>query len=512
LLGLRRAGPVVALVLAGVAVAMQGAIGHVGAVGGGTGAGLIASEALHLLTAGAWLGSLLPLMLCLRRLSASEAAELCLNFSPVGIGCVLVLATSGLAQGMELVGSVPALVGTAYGRIALLKIALFVVALGFASRNRLTLTERLVDADPEAARRQLVRSIGAETVIGLAIVMAAGFLASTTPGAHEQPDWPFPWRPSLAAMAEPELRREVVVSLGLVGAALVGVAVSLVRRRGRVVLVLLAVGMIVWRAPGFGLLVVEATPTSFYASPTGFNATSIVHGQALYAAQCADCHGAGGQGDGPAAGRVQPADLTAGHLWEHSDGDPFWWIGHGMRDPEGGRAMPGFAATLSASDRWDLIDYMRANNAGTALRMESGRSLPPAMPVRCAGSSVSQLSDLRGKVVLVITTAASHVSGPPVIPEQDGFPVVALYLSGRRPTNGCVAETPDARAAFAITAGLSPSGSPAPGYVVDPDGWLRAILPKDQVSDHPERLVATIRAICDHLDGAVATEEHVHHH
>jgi mono/diheme cytochrome c family protein len=351
-------------------------------------------------------------------------------------------------------------------------------------------------------------------LVGLAIVLAAGFLASTTPGAHEQPDWPFPWRPSLAVMTEPELRREVVISACLVGACLAVVAASLVWRRGRAVAVLLALGVIAWQAPSLGLLVVDAYPTSFYASPTGFNAAAIVHGQALYAAQCADCHGTGGQGDGPASAglRIHPADLTAGHLWDHPDGDLFWWIGHGMRDPEGGLAMPGFAAQLSEADRWDLIDYIRANNAGTALRMESARSLPPAMPVRCAGNSASQLSDLRGKVVLVITAAASHVSGPPVIPPQDGFPVVALYLTGRRSNQGCVAETPDARAAFAITAGLSPSAPSVPGYLVDPDGWLRAILPQDQVSKHPERLVATIRTICDHLGGAAPSDEHAHHH
>ena len=51
---------VAALLLAGAALAMQGGIGHAGATGGVTGASLLASEALHLLTAGAWLGGLLP--------------------------------------------------------------------------------------------------------------------------------------------------------------------------------------------------------------------------------------------------------------------------------------------------------------------------------------------------------------------------------------------------------------------------------------------------------------------
>ncbi len=42
-------------------------------------------------------------------------------------------------------------------------------------------------------------SIAAEMVLGALVVIAAAFLASLTPGTHEQPVWPFAWRPSLAA-------------------------------------------------------------------------------------------------------------------------------------------------------------------------------------------------------------------------------------------------------------------------------------------------------------------------
>ena len=29
-----------------------------------------------------------------------------------------------------------------------------------------------------------------------------------------------------------------------------------------------------------------------------------------------------------------PADLTAEHLWAHSDGDLFWYISHGIEMPD----------------------------------------------------------------------------------------------------------------------------------------------------------------------------------
>ncbi|ETX28855.1 c-type cytochrome [Roseivivax isoporae] len=38
--------------------------------------------------------------------------------------------------------------------------------------------------------------------------------------------------------------------------------------------------------------------------------SGVVQGRALFLAQCAGCHGASGQGDGPAAAGLQPADLT----------------------------------------------------------------------------------------------------------------------------------------------------------------------------------------------------------
>ena len=40
-------------------------------------------------------------------------------------------------------------------------------------------------------------SIAAEMVLGALVVITAGFLASLTPGTHEQPVWPF------AVAAEP---------------------------------------------------------------------------------------------------------------------------------------------------------------------------------------------------------------------------------------------------------------------------------------------------------------------
>jgi putative copper export protein len=128
------------LVLVAVALGLQALIGHAGAIGGSMGVGMVASESLHLCAAGLWVGALIPISLCVAALPQSSAAAVCERFSPIGLGCVLVIAGTGLLQGRELIGGPRALFNTPYGQIALLKIGLFLLALALAAVNRLWLT------------------------------------------------------------------------------------------------------------------------------------------------------------------------------------------------------------------------------------------------------------------------------------------------------------------------------------------------------------------------------------
>ena len=79
---------------------------------------------MHLIAASAWLGGLLPLALLLtaaRRegISLALAREATLRFSTLGLISVGVLIATGSVNGWILTGSVPALVGTDYGRLLL---------------------------------------------------------------------------------------------------------------------------------------------------------------------------------------------------------------------------------------------------------------------------------------------------------------------------------------------------------------------------------------------------------
>ncbi len=145
---------------------------------------LLLSNGLHLLAGAVWLGGLLPLLIVVQSVPIPAAALACRRFSPLGTVCVLVLAATAGFQFWVLIGGLPGLLGTAYGLVALAKIVLFAILLGFAAANRLRLTPGLADDAPEQARRRMRRSLAGETALGLLVVLAAGVLASLPPAMH----------------------------------------------------------------------------------------------------------------------------------------------------------------------------------------------------------------------------------------------------------------------------------------------------------------------------------------
>jgi copper resistance protein D len=147
-----------------------------------------AADGLHLIAAAAWLGGLVPLALLLAlawrgTIPLACARDATLRFSVLGMISVGTLVITGSVNGMILVGSMPALIGTDYGRLLLLKVALFVAMVAIAAVNRLRLMPRLVRADINALR-PLMRNAAIETLIGIAILLIVGVLG-TLPPAEE---------------------------------------------------------------------------------------------------------------------------------------------------------------------------------------------------------------------------------------------------------------------------------------------------------------------------------------
>ncbi|RAZ78055.1 copper resistance CopC/CopD family protein [Mesorhizobium atlanticum] len=129
-----------------------------------------------------WAGSLAPLGLALRR-EPAEAKAFLRRFSRAILPVVIVLAASGLVLAIIQVQEPAALINTSYGRLLLLKLALLLFLFTLAAVNRWTLTAPAQAGDTEVQRR-LVRSIGIEVVIVLAIFgVAAGWRFTPPPRA-----------------------------------------------------------------------------------------------------------------------------------------------------------------------------------------------------------------------------------------------------------------------------------------------------------------------------------------
>ncbi len=101
------------------------------------------------------------------------------------------------------------------------------------------------------------------------------------------------------------------------------------------------------------------------SNPVTADEESIGRGAAIYAAQCASCHGDGGMGDGPAGAALDPAPAPIAHSRLMMGDDYLFW-----RISEGGgvfsTAMIGWKDSLDENSRWDVINYMQALGSGKA--------------------------------------------------------------------------------------------------------------------------------------------------
>ncbi len=180
-----------ATVLAGAWIVALGWVGHAAAMGGDAGGLHLAGHAVHLLAAATWLGglpALAMLLIAAERAGGPRdwvlAGELTRRFSVLGLVCVAALVATGLTNALFMVDSLAALIATDYGRLLLLKIALFAAMLAMAARNRWQLAPRLRAGEAPAAGRALACSALAELALGLGVILVVGLLA-VTPPAHQ---------------------------------------------------------------------------------------------------------------------------------------------------------------------------------------------------------------------------------------------------------------------------------------------------------------------------------------
>jgi mono/diheme cytochrome c family protein len=96
-------------------------------------------------------------------------------------------------------------------------------------------------------------------------------------------------------------------------------------------------------------------PGEFPENPIPADPTSLQRGEILYDIHCALCHGAEGTGDGPLAIYFErtPENLVVGRAAAEFDGSVYLAILQGFGE------MPSLAESLTARERWDVINYVR---------------------------------------------------------------------------------------------------------------------------------------------------------
>ncbi len=91
-------------------------------------------------------------------------------------------------------------------------------------------------------------------------------------------------------------------------------------------------------------------------NPVPATAESRARGAELYETNCRVCHGLQGRGDGPVGQKFvtkAPVDLNEDYTQAQADGQLFFTLTRGRA------LMPFYRDALSATERWDVINYVR---------------------------------------------------------------------------------------------------------------------------------------------------------
>ena len=545
----------VSLILAAILIMTPALSGHA-AAGEGTWLMIqLTADALHLLAAGVWLGGLVVFALFLGWIRgvvhawAPVAIKLSTRrFSLLGLISVLILVATGFLNAWSLVGAVPPLLGTNYGKLLLIKLALLLPLIGIAAINLLQLkprilalaVQRVVSGLADLVTR-LKRNVTREAILGSCILLIVGAMSVTPPARHIPPEWPLAFRWSWNAVdTNRRARSQMSDAKWLAIAGAVGLCYAVWQRRYFALgasLMSLASGAFI----AHDALYIDAYPKTYLRPSVPYNAISVANGSHIYQETCAACHGVGGYGDGPnRKGLVpKPADLTAKHAADHTAGDLFWWLSYGVKDT----AMPGFAASLEEEERWDMINFVRALSYAERARQMSALVEPdpwlvaPDFVYRTLTDESGSLKDHRGSEIVMLVLFSLPDSKARIselekihsqlqdrkvkvlaVPQEIGaieqlggtIKTLSLVTDGSR-------EAFDTYALFRRSFSeqgtlLDPPVPPHMEFIIDHQGYVRARwIPRDGPGwDKMENLLRDIDRLNQEKPSAPAPDDHVH--
>ncbi len=382
--------------------------------------------ALHIIFGGVWLGGLPALLLLkyeyVKQAQSKRASILDIRilerFSTLALPVMLLIIATGIWVG-DLIfdGNYAALAATPYGWLLVAKLALLGLILIIASSVRSYWLPRFTNSKSSEETRSsasgMRKWVRIEFLWAVILVLIATILANnTTPAKHALiENWPFNFRFSILATWNTDNVPIMVWS----GLALVAVAFGIMQF-GRSakwnlkrLIIIPSVVFFLGLAIALPPLSIEAYPETYRKSPVPFDAISIAYGAKNYAEHCVECHGYQGKGDGIKArtlSTVLPDMLTEPHTVEHTPGDFYHWITHGMKATD----MPGYKSKLTEEDRWDLVNYVFALSRGYQARILSPEIIPnranvqpPVFSYSTHDGSSGALQDFRNnKPVLLV--------------------------------------------------------------------------------------------------------------
>jgi putative copper resistance protein D len=167
--------------IAALTLASQAWLGHAAMANGGELGIELGCYIVHVLAAGAWIGSLVPLAFLSAEEPASKAyARILYRFSAVAMGLVAAILVTGIANSAFRLDAPQALLATRYGYTILVKVCLFLVMLAIAAVNRWHLLPHVSD-DGSHALRALRRNILAEQFLAALVLLVAAILGVLPP-------------------------------------------------------------------------------------------------------------------------------------------------------------------------------------------------------------------------------------------------------------------------------------------------------------------------------------------
>ncbi|HET8972011.1 MAG TPA: copper homeostasis membrane protein CopD [Pseudolabrys sp.] len=219
------------IIVAAAFLALPAFASHAGATPGPRGDVHVVSDAVHLVSAGGWLGGLPAFVLVLwtaRRRRKPGWYDFTITvtrrFSWIAATSVAALLATGILNSWNLLDGPRDLWTTDYGRLIGFKISLLAAMVGFAAVNKFHLTPRL---PARAALRNLQRNSLAEIGIGLCVLVLVGYLGRLEPTVHVHPATTIvPPDAAFTHIHAPEAMADVTINPGRAGNSAITIRVS----------------------------------------------------------------------------------------------------------------------------------------------------------------------------------------------------------------------------------------------------------------------------------------------